>query len=139
MAHSTDTDTDHSVRQGVAAGTSIAAGVLLLVVGVLSILQGISAAASDDLLIVGTNDYIYKFNTSAWGWIHIVIGAIVVLTAIGLLTGATWARVAAIIIAAISIVENFLWLPYYPAWSLLIIALDVVIIWAISTWKPATK
>ncbi|WP_067570810.1 DUF7144 family membrane protein [Nocardia acidivorans] len=136
MAHTTDTD--HSVRQGVAAGTSIAAAVLLLVIGVLTILQGISAAASDDLLIVGTNDYIYKFNTSAWGWIHIVVGAIVVLTAIGLMTGATWGRVAAIIIAAVSIVENFLWLPYYPAWSLLIIALDVVVIWAVSTWKPGT-
>ncbi|WP_327140093.1 DUF7144 family membrane protein [Nocardia sp. NBC_01327] len=136
MAHTTDTE--HPVKQGFAAGTSFAAAVMLLVIGVLSILQGISAARSDDLLVVGTNDYIYKFNTSAWGWIHIVIGIIVVLTALGLMTGATWARAAAIIIAAISIVENFLWLPYYPAWSLLIIALDIFVIWAVATWKPVT-
>ncbi|WP_067689430.1 DUF7144 family membrane protein [Nocardia jejuensis] len=136
MAHTTGTESP--VKQGIAAGASIAAAVLFLVIGVLSILQGISAARDDDLLIVGTNDYIYKFNTSAWGWIHIIVGALVVLVAIGLMTGATWARVAAIVMAAVSIIENFLWLPYYPAWSLLIIALDVVVIWAIATWKPAT-
>ncbi|WP_460723151.1 DUF7144 family membrane protein [Nocardia heshunensis] len=135
MAHSTGPEA--TLKQGLAAGTSIAAGILLIVIGVLSILQGISAVAADDLLVVGY-DYIYKLNTTGWGWIHIVLGAIEIGVAIGLLKGTTWGRTAAMLLAALSIVENFLWIPYYPAWSLLIIALDVVVIWAIATYKPAT-
>ncbi|MGW4352473.1 DUF7144 family membrane protein [Nocardia sp. NPDC004582] len=133
MAHSTGTEP--TLKQGLAAGTTIGAGILLLVIGVLSVLQGISAVASDDLLVVGY-DYIYKMNTTGWGWIHIGVGVIQIIVAIGLLRGSTWGRVAALILAALSIVENFLWIPYYPAWSILIIALDVVVIWAISTYKP---
>ncbi|MGV9664295.1 DUF7144 family membrane protein [Nocardia niigatensis] len=133
MAHSTAPEP--TLKQGLAAGTTIAAGILLLVVGVLSILQGISAVASDDLLVVGY-DYVYKMNTTGWGWIHIGLGIIEVIVAIGLLRGTTWGRIAALVLASLSIVENFLWIPYYPAWSLLIIALDVVVIWAIATYKP---
>ncbi|MFD6355954.1 hypothetical protein KHQ06_21155 [Nocardia tengchongensis] len=135
MAHTTGPEP--TLKQGLAAGTTIGAGILLLVIGVLSILQGISAVASDDLLVVGY-DYIYKLNTTGWGWIHIVLGIIEVIVAIGLLRGTAWGRTAALVLAALSIVENFLWIPYYPAWSILIIALDVVVIWAISTYKPAT-
>lgn len=137
MSHTTGTE--HPVRQGIAAGTSIAAAVLLFVVGVLSILEGISAAASDDLVIVDVNDYLYKLNTTSWGWIHIVLGIVVVIAAIGLMMGTTWGRASAMVLAALSIIANFLWLPYYPAWSILIIALDVVVIWAVATWKPGTN
>lgn len=134
MTHSTGPEP--TLKQGLAAGTTIGAGILLLVIGVLSVLQGISAVAADDLLVVGY-DYIYKMNTTGWGWIHIVVGIIQIIVAIGLLKGSTWGRTAALVLAALSIVENFLWIPYYPAWSILIIALDVVVIWAISTYKPA--
>ncbi|MEU4601243.1 hypothetical protein [Nocardia sp. NPDC023988] len=125
----------HEVRDGIAAGTSIAAGILLAVVGVLQIFQGISAVANDDLIVVGP-EYAYQFDLTSWGWWHIVLGAIVVIVAIGLIAGQTWGRVAAMLIAALSIVANFLWLPYYPWWSLIIIVLDVVVIWAIATWHP---
>ena len=64
------------------------------------------------------------------------LGVVVAAIGVALFTGAGWARIAAIVIAAISIIANFMWLPYYPWWSVLIIALDVVVIWAVSTWKP---
>ncbi|MGO4613834.1 hypothetical protein AB4305_06630 [Nocardia sp. 2YAB30] len=134
MTHMTE-PRQHPVRQGFAAGTSIAAAILLLTVGVLSIFEGISAVAEDALLVVGA-DYAYRLNTTGWGWIHIVLGILLVIAALGLMTGATWARVVAICVAALSILGNFLWLPYYPAWSILVIALNVVVIWAIATWKP---
>jgi hypothetical protein len=123
------------VRQGVAAVTSIAAAVLLLSSGVLSILEGISAVAEDDLFVVGP-DYAYKFNTTAWGWIHILLGILLVIAAIGLIAGTTWARITAIGLAALSIIANFAWIPYYPWWSILVIALDVIVIWAVATWEP---
>ncbi|CRK51401.1 conserved membrane hypothetical protein [Rhodococcus sp. RD6.2] len=124
---------DGSVKQGFAAGTSIAAAILLLTVGILEIFQGISALAKDDVLVFGPN-YTYEFSVTAWGWIHLVIGILVALTGFFLLTGATWARITAIFLAALSIIANFLWLPYYPLWSILIIALNVVVIWAVTTW-----
>ncbi|MEV0294675.1 hypothetical protein [Nocardia sp. NPDC050710] len=127
--------TEHPVRQGIAAGTAIGAAVLLLTVGILQILEGISAVAEDELFIVGP-EYIYQFDTTTWGWIHIVLGAVLIVCALGLMTGTTWGKVAAIVIAALAIVANFLSLPYYPWWSVLIIALSIVVIWAVSTWNP---
>jgi hypothetical protein len=127
--------TDHSAaRQGLAAGTTIAAGLLLATVGVLQFLEGIAAVAKDDIIVVGVN-YTYNWNVTAWGWIHIVLGILVALTGFALMIGAAWARVIAIFIAAVSIIANFLWLPHYPLWSIAIIVLDVVVIWAVSTWN----
>ncbi|MFI2228526.1 DUF7144 family membrane protein [Nocardia testacea] len=123
------------VRQGVAAGTSIAAAILLLTVGALSVLEGIAAVAEDELFVVGVN-YTYEFDITTWGWIHLVLGIVLIISALGLLTGTAWGRGLAIGIAALSILANFLWLPYYPWWSVLIIALNIVVIWAIATWQP---
>ncbi|GGO00497.1 DUF7144 family membrane protein [Nocardia rhizosphaerihabitans] len=125
----------HPVREGIAAGTSIGAGILLAVVGVLQILEGISAVAKDDLIVVGP-EYLYQFDLTTWGWWHIIFGAIALIVAIGLLAGQTWGRVLAMVIAAISIIANFLWLPYYPWWSILIIIINIVVIWAVATWRP---
>ena len=123
------------VQQSVAKGTSMGAAVLLVTVGVLEILQGISAVAKDDVFVVGLQ-YTYKFDITAWGWVHLVVGIIVAAIGAVLFTGATWARVAAVVICAVSIIVNFLWLPYYPLWAILIIALDTVVIWAVTTWHP---
>ncbi|MGW0045577.1 DUF7144 family membrane protein [Rhodococcus sp. NPDC003348] len=131
--HSVANHSDSGVKQGFAAGTSIAAAILLLTVGILQIFQGISALAKDEVLVFGP-EYTYKFDVTTWGWIHLVIGILIALTGFFLMTGATWARITAIFLAALSIIANFLWLPYYPLWSILIIAIDVVIIWAVTTW-----
>jgi len=136
MSTSTSPTSDrHPVRNGFAGATTFAAGALLAAAGILSILQGISALANDDLFVVGP-EYVYSFDITGWGWIHLIIGILVVATAIGLFAAATWARVVAIILAAVSIVANFLWLPYYPWWAVLVIALDILVIWAVATWSP---
>ena len=124
-----------STKQKVAAGTSIAAAVILMTVGILQLLQGIAAVAENELFVVGV-EYTFKFDFTTWGWIHIVFGVVIILVGLALLTGTTWARMGAIILAALSILVNFMWLPYYPWWSVLIIALDIVVIWAVSTWQP---
>lgn len=135
MAYTTH---ENQIRRRIAGRTSIGASVLLIIVGVLSVLQGISAVADDELFIVDA-EYVYEFTTSTWGWIHIVIGAALAICALGLLAETTWGRGAAMTVAALSILANFLSVPYEPAWSILIIALDVVVIWAISTWRGATE
>lgn len=136
--HRTDVnhDVDQDVRFDGAAGIAvIAAAVLLLVSGIVLILQGVAAILTDDLFIVGVQ-YVYSLSLTSWGWIHLVVGVLVVLSALGLFSGATWARAVAIGIAGVSIIANFLWLPYFPWWAVLIIALDIVVIWALASWEP---
>ncbi|WP_280419670.1 DUF7144 family membrane protein [Nocardia carnea] len=133
--YTSDTREGGPLRQGFAAGAAIGASILLLTVGVLSVLEGIAAVARDELFVVGI-DYVYEFDITTWGWIHIVLGAVLIVAALGLMTGTTWGRVLAIVVAALSILANFLWLPYYPWWSTLVIALNIVVIWAIATWRP---
>ncbi|MXP23763.1 hypothetical protein GIY30_20710 [Gordonia sp. HNM0687] len=129
-------DVDYGVKEGFAFGISIVAAALLFVAGIVAVFQGISALANDDLFVIGT-EYVYKFDLTTWGWIHLIIGILAILVAGGLAVGADWARISAIIIASISIIAQFLWLPYYPIWAILIIALDLVVIWAVATWKPS--
>lgn len=133
--HTTPQSGSSPMRQGLAVGGTIAAAALLLTAGVINLLQGISAVVEDDIFVVGPQ-YTYNLDLTGWGWIHIVVGVLLILTALALMTGATWARVTAIVLACLSIIANFLWIPYYPLWSILIIALDVVVIWAIATWSP---
>ncbi|MGV9869723.1 DUF7144 family membrane protein [Rhodococcus koreensis] len=124
------------VKQGVAKGTAMGGAVLLVTVGVLEFLQGISAVAKDEVILVGA-EYTYKFDVTAWGWIHLVLGAVVAAVGVGLFAGVIWARISAPIICGLSIVVNFLWLPYQPWWAITIIALNAVVIWAVATWDPA--
>ena len=127
---------NYSTKEGFAFGISIVAAALLFVAGLVAVFQGISALANDDLFVIGT-EYVYKFDLTTWGWIHLIIGILAILVAGGLAVGADWARISAIIFASISIIAQFLWLPYYPLWAILIIALDLVVIWAVATWKPS--
>ncbi|WP_030765107.1 DUF7144 family membrane protein [Streptomyces sp. NRRL F-2664] len=123
---------------GGAVGTFFAA-VLLVVTGCLAIFQGIAAIAEDDVY-ARLGNYVFEFDLTAWGWIHLIVGLVVVLTGVGLFLGSNVARGAGIALAGLSIIVNFLWLPYQPWWSIIIIAIDVFIIWALCTsWthKPA--
>jgi uncharacterized membrane protein len=115
------------------------AAAVLLVSAVVSILLGISTLAHDRT-IAAEPGYSYAFSTTAWGWIHIIVGILVGVVAFGLFWSTTWARVAAIIIASLSIVSQFLWLPHYPVWAIVVIALDIFVIWAVATWEsPAAR
>ncbi|MBH0777825.1 DUF7144 family membrane protein [Nocardia bovistercoris] len=126
------------IRGRIATGTVLLAAVVLIVAGALQLLQGISAIARDDVFAAA--DYSYDFDLVAWGWVHIVVGVLMVPTGIALLFGSTVAKVIAVLVAALSILANFLSLPYYPLWSALIIAIDVVIMWAASaTWQPERR
>ena len=135
MSASPDQQANSSAKQGFAFGIAIVAAALLFVAGLGSIFQGISAIANDDLFVAGQN-YIFEFDLTTWGWIHLILGIVGVLVAGGLAVVADWARTSAIIIASLSIIAQFLWLPYYPAWAILIIVLDLIVIWAVSTWNP---
>lgn len=106
------------------------AGVLLIMVGLFHALQGIVALAGDDIYAV-TKNYVFKFDFTTWGWIHLILGLLVAGAGAGLFFGKTWARAVAVFAAAVSMVGSFVWLPHYPVWSLVIMALDVFVMWAV--------
>jgi len=105
--------------------------ILMLLAGMLQVLVGLVAIFENEIY-VQTRNYLFKFDVTTWGWIHLVVGTVVGLAGLGLLRGRTWARVAGIILAVLSAIANFLFIPYYPVWSLLIIAVDVFVIWALA-------
>ena len=75
--------------------------------------------------------YIFSFDLTAWGWIHLLVGILLIVTGFAITTGRVWARSVGIGFAVLSMIANFMFLPYYPVWSLLIIAIDVFVIWAL--------
>ena len=92
---------------------------------------GLAGIIDDDFYVVARN-YTFDLDTTAWGWIHLLIGILLVVTGWGLFSGHTWARATGIVLAIVSAIENFFFIPYYPFWSILLIALDVWVIWALT-------
>ncbi|WP_406005946.1 hypothetical protein OG440_06980 [Streptomyces sp. NBC_00637] len=119
------------------AGGVVFAGVLLLCSGVLAVLQGIAAIAEDDVY-ARVGSYSYELDLTGWGWIHLVLGVVAAATGAALLRGMAWARFAGIFLAALSLVAQFLFLPYEPLWSIVVMAIDVFVIWALVTWQERT-
>ncbi|MFJ1796427.1 DUF7144 family membrane protein [Kitasatospora griseola] len=118
--------TDATVR-----GASTFAGIGLSVSGTLSILMG-AAGIAQDSLFSASGGYAYQFDLTAWGWIHLVIGVWLSVAGVGVLAGQTWGRWAGLTAAAISLVTQFMFIPYYPVWSIPVMTLDLLIIWALS-------
>jgi hypothetical protein len=124
------------VREGrttsAAAQTGVVlAGSLLIVLGVFQALQGLVALLDDTLFLV-LPEYTFAFDLTTWGWVHLVVGALVAVTGISLLSRSMVAGGVAIGLAAVSAVANFLFIPVYPLWSMLVVALAVFVIWAIA-------
>ena len=117
---------------------TLAAGALLMTSAILTFVVGVFALAADDLVVSGPG-YEYTFQITGWGWANILTGMVLAAVAVALVLSATWARVAAIIVTCLAIVVTFLWMPYYPAGSVVLIALDAVVIWGVATWNTARK
>src|SRR4051794_26179656 len=121
------------------ATAMIAAGALMLTSALLTFFIGAFALAADDLVVSGPG-YEYTFQMTGWGWANMLTGVVLAAAvAIALLASAQWARAAAIIVTCLAIVLTFLWMPYYPTGSIVLISLDVVVIWGVATWNTAGK
>ncbi|RTL70468.1 MAG: hypothetical protein EKK42_03010 [Pseudonocardiaceae bacterium] len=115
---------------GWSTGFSVFAGVFLIVAGICEVLAGIAALVRDQVYVV-TPNYVYSFDVTTWGWVHLIVGAAMALTGLGVVQGQSWARIVGIVLAGLSAIANFMFLPHYPVWSIVLIALDVVVIAAL--------
>ncbi|MGW4647179.1 DUF7144 family membrane protein [Kitasatospora sp. NPDC004289] len=121
-------------NSGAVTGLVLFAGVMMVVSGVIGILQGVVALAKDDVYLT-TPNYTFSFSLTSWGWIHLLLGVVLAAVGFGILTGAAWARVLGIALVSLHLVLNFLFLPYYPLWSLIAIAIDAFVVWALCTFR----
>jgi hypothetical protein len=126
-----DPSADRPAVSGWAVGGIAFAGVMLMMIGFFQGIAGLTAIIDDEFFIV-TQNYTFDLDVSAWGWIHLLLGVLLVATGFGLLARQAWAGVMAIVLAVLSAVANFFFIPYYPFWSLLVIALNVWVIWALT-------
>ncbi|MER7465386.1 hypothetical protein [Streptomyces sp. NPDC097981] len=98
--------------------------------GAMAIFEGIAAIAKDDLFLA-TRHYVFQFNLTGWGWIHLILGILIVLAGFAVLGGALWARFFGVFVAGLGAIANFLWVPYYPLWALTLVAVNLFIVWAL--------
>ena len=117
-----------------ASGLTLFAAALMMVAGVWHALAGV-AALTEDTVYLSTPEYVYSFDLTAWGWVHLLLGVLVLVAGFGVIRGQTWARAIGIVLACLSLIANFLFIPHYPIWSLVIMALDVAVIWALATYR----
>jgi hypothetical protein len=120
---------------GWAVGFSWFAGAIMVLIGGFHALMGL-AVLIDDGFVRDTRDYAYDLDPTGYGWIHLILGIVLVLVGFGIFSGAVWARTVGIILAMLSAFVNFFFIPSYPVWSVLIIALDIAVIWALATTGP---
>jgi len=117
-------------RSSLAVGLSVFAGTIMIMIGILHAIQGLVALVNDTFYVVG-EEWVFTFDVTTWGWIHLILGIVVAVAGFFVFTGAVWARAIGVLVAALSVIVNFAWLPYYPVWGI-IIALDIFVIWALT-------
>jgi hypothetical protein len=116
---------------GWAVGGVFFAGILMIVIGIFEAIKGLAAIIENEFFVVSQN-YTFEVDVTAWGWIYLILGIVVALAGFYVLSARTWARIVGIALAILVAVANFLYIPYYPFWSLLIIALSIWVIWSLT-------
>jgi hypothetical protein len=126
--------TNRGPRPTVSGGGATAA--LLLTSGVLTFVVAVLALFANDLVVAGPG---YQYTFQVTGWLNILTGVVLAITAGALFLHVTWARPAAIVASCLAIVGAFLWMPYYPVWPAELTALDVIVVWGIATWNTSRE
>ena len=118
-------------RSSWAVGFTMFAAVMLMIGGSFQIIAGLAGIFENEFYVT-TPNYFLEFDVSAWGWIHLIWGVLVLIGGFGVLNGSLWGRTLGVIAAAGSMLVNFAFIPLYPVWSIIIIALDIAVIWALT-------
>ena len=118
-------------RNDAGAGWVMFAGMILITVGIFQAFAGLVGILEDEILVL-TPDYVVQLDATTWGWIHLIIGLIVIAAGFGIFSGNILARTVGVFVALGSMISMFMWLPWYPIWAIVIISMDIAIIWALT-------
>ncbi len=115
---------------GFTLGMTLVAAVFMMIGGLFDFFSGLAALIRGQFFVVLPN-YAFSVSATGWGWLHLITGIVVFATGAALLTDHLWARIVGVVIASLSAVMNFVMMPYYPVWALVVIALDILVVWAL--------
>jgi|SRR3954451_2303837 hypothetical protein len=121
------------------AGWVIFAGILMTMIGVFHGIEGLVAILRDNYYLVGKNGMVVEVDYTAWGWIHLITGVVLFAAGLGVQSGQMWARVVGVVVAVLSAIVNFVFIASYPLWSLTLIAMDILVIYALTAHGRETK
>jgi len=111
-------------------GWIVFAATMLLVIGTMNVVTGIAALIQDEIFLTGDAGA-FVLDLTAWGWVHIAIGALLIVTGISLYSGALWATVTATVLVGLNMITQMFMLPGYPFWGIVVITLDAFVLWAL--------
>ena len=114
-----------------AVGWTVFAGIMMILQGGWWIISGLVAIVNEEFYVVGP-EWIFQFDVTTWGWIHLILGIIVLLAGFYVFTAQVWARVVGVIMAVLAALVAFAWLPWYPIWAIIFIAISIAVIWALT-------
>jgi len=120
-----------SAPSGWALGGVAFAAVLMTMLGTFEAIAGLAAILDDGFFVVGP-EYTFAFDLTTWGWVHLTLGSTVAVSGAYLLAGRAWAGAVAIVLACLTAIANFFFLPYHPFWSITVIALACWVIWSLT-------
>jgi hypothetical protein len=127
-SYSSDSDVERRVAK---RSTNLTiAGVFLIISGALSVVQGVIALSTDTYFTV-SRESIFQSDPTRWGWVQLVGGIVVLITGIAVLRRTPWARPVGVTLAVISMAGAFLWFPGHVFWSMIVIAVDGLVIGAL--------
>lgn len=127
-----DIRTESGTRPSAWVGWVVFGGVMMIVLGAFQAIEGLVALFNDDFYLVGAEGFVINVDFTAWGWVHLIVGVIAILCGLGVLAGNTAARIGGIVLATISALINLAFIPAYPVWSVMVIAIDVIVIYALA-------
>ena len=107
------------------------AAIFMVMIGGINAIQGLAALFRDESYWVTLDGSVLTFDVTAWGWIHLIFGILLVVVGVMLMQGSTFARVIAIVLVSLNLIAQFSWSTLYPFWALIAIALNVLIIYAL--------
>jgi hypothetical protein len=113
-------------------GWIIFAGVMMIVLGLIHAFQGFMAMFDDSYFLVRRRGLAIHLDYTAWGFIYLIVALVVLVAGIALLNGRLWGRIVGVVVAVLSVVVNIAFLAAYPIWSTIVIAVDVLVIWALT-------
>jgi hypothetical protein len=135
---STDTAA-HRRTSSAWVGWVVFAAVIAITMGAFEAIEGLVAIFKDQYYLVPSTGLVVSVDYTAWGWVHLIIGVVSILAGIALLQGRSWGRIVVIVLAGLSALVNLGFLSAYPIWATLVIAMDVIIIYALTVhWKDVT-
>jgi len=121
----------YGMRQSAWVGWVNFAGVMLIMLGAFHAIQGLVALFRDEVYVVRSSGLVVNVDYTTWGWVHLVLGVVAILAGVCLLMGQMWARIVAVIVAFLSALGNVSFMQAQPVLSVLMVALDIIIIWAV--------